>query len=559
MKLTYNPYQQLATDYQSHNGAVNPGSTPNVAYAYANGSAHTIRLNTITYPNARVVTYGYGTTGGIDDLRDRVTTLSDSATTGTLVTYTRFGLDRTVVAAYGQPALQMTYVKLSGEPNGDGGDQYTGLDRFNRVVDSRWINSATADVNRFKYGYSRASNRLWRQNTLGSSSGFDEQYVYDGLYQLTSRKRGTLSGGVITGTPAEEEDFTFDPTGNWPTYVVKESGTMSLNQTRTHQFVNEIMAISGGITPIYDSNGNMTTMPQVDVWGTAQTLTYDAWNRPMTIVQGTTTVGTYAYDGLNRRVTKISIESGSSVTRHFYYSNQWQVLEERTGTNTTAERQYVWGVRYQDDLVLRDLFGEPRMYALADYFQPTALSDISGNIQERYAYKAFGDVSYYSAAFDSLTSSSYNWTYLYGTYQLDLESLLYQVRYRYYHSALGRWLSRDPYVDAQGNDAELTQGSNLYLYVNNNTVNIVDPSGLDNCSKSKCKASALKAHAQCIGYCAIGAVLAAGVCAFLSGGLAALACGGGFLAICSKGCDVIEDEANVIATSKAKEKRILLI
>jgi hypothetical protein len=26
-----------------------------------------------------------------------------------------------------------------GESNGDGGDQYTGLDRFGRVVDQRWI------------------------------------------------------------------------------------------------------------------------------------------------------------------------------------------------------------------------------------------------------------------------------------------------------------------------------------------------------------------------------------------------------------------------------------
>jgi hypothetical protein len=41
-----------------------------------------------------------------------------------------------------------------------------------------------------------------------------------------------------------------------------------------------------------------------------------------------------------------------------------------------------------------------------------------------------------------------------------------------------RWLSRDPYVDAQGNDAELTQGANLYWYVKNNAVNAVDPMGL---------------------------------------------------------------------------------
>jgi hypothetical protein len=41
-----------------------------------------------------------------------------------------------------------------------------------------------------------------------------------------------------------------------------------------------------------------------------------------------------------------------------------------------------------------------------------------------------------------------------------------------------RWLSRDPYVDIDGNDAELAQGANLYWYVFNNAVNRVDPTGL---------------------------------------------------------------------------------
>lgn|GEM_PF-4488645 len=32
-------------------------------------------------------------------------------------------------------------------------------------------------------------------------------------------------------------------------------------------------------------------------------------------------------------------------TRQFYYSDQWQVLEERIDTVTTAEKQYLWGIR----------------------------------------------------------------------------------------------------------------------------------------------------------------------------------------------------------------------
>jgi RHS repeat-associated protein len=345
--------------------------------------------------------------------------------------------------------------------------------------DVRWMNVSNVDINRFKYGFSRASNRLWRQNTM--TTGFDEQYIYDNLYQVNERLQGTLSGGVITGTPVEEEQFTLDPTGNWSGYAI--SGDTTLSQTRTHQEANEISAISPSGSTGYDDNGNMTTMPKVDTWGTAQTVTYDAWNRPITVVQSSTTLGTYAYDGLNRRVTKISNE-GTSTTRHFYYSKQWQVLEERTGSATTADRQYVWGTRYVDDLVLRDRFvgTADRFYALADYFQPTAIANTSGVVEERYVYRAFGDVSYYNGSFSSISSSAYDWTYLYGSYPIDLETNLYPVRNRYYHSALGRWLTRDPFVDEKGNDAELTdQGTNLYWYVQNNAVNQVDALGLATC------------------------------------------------------------------------------
>jgi len=472
VQRVYNTFQQLQTDYQSHSGAVNTSTTPKVGYAYADGTDNTIRLETITYPNARALNYAYGTSGSVDDLLSRVTGIGDSGTT-TMVAYTKLGLDRTVVVQYPQPDIRMTYIKLSGEPVGDGGDQYTGLDRFGRVVDNRWMNSSNVDIDRFKYGFSRASNRLWRQNVVASSGGFDEQYIYDDLYQVTKRLRGTLSGGTITGTPVEEEDFTFDLTGNWPGYVIKESGTTTLNQTRDHQLANEITSISGsGSTVGYDDNGNMTTMPQVDGWSTAQTLTWDAWNRPITVKQGSTTLGTYQYDGLNRRTFKTSSEGGSTVTRHFYYSNQWQVLEERTGTSTSADRQYVWGTRYRDDLVLRDRFGgtADRSYSLADYFQTTSIANTSGTIEERYVYRAFGDVSYYNASFSSISASAYAWTYLYGGYQLDLETNLYQVRNRYYHTALGRWLSRDP-IGERG-------GINLYDYVSNNPISRVDPLGL---------------------------------------------------------------------------------
>ena len=152
---------------------------------------------------------------------------------------------------------------------------YAGLDRFDRVIDQRWFDyGSSADVDRFKYGYDRASNRNWRENTVSKNLStpvyLDEFYTYDGLHRLKTMDRGELNGTKtgITGTPAREEDWTLDPLGNWSGYVQKTSGTTDLDQDRSVNKVNEITDISettgtSWITPSYDKNGNMSVVPDV--------------------------------------------------------------------------------------------------------------------------------------------------------------------------------------------------------------------------------------------------------------------------------------------------------
>ena len=116
--------------------------------------------------------------------------------------------------------------------------------------------------------------------------------------------------------------------------------------------------------------------------------------------------------------------------------------------------QYLWGIRFVDDLVLRDRDTngdgtlDERLYALCDpRFSIIAITDDSGAVQERYGYDGYGSTSIYSSSDVPRVSSNFAWEFRYTGRRQDLESLLYF--FRYYHAELGRFLSRDPagYVD----------------------------------------------------------------------------------------------------------------
>jgi hypothetical protein len=275
VQFAYNLFSQLVDEYQSHSGAVNTGTTPNVKYGYADGTAGTVRPTSLTYPEGRILNYEYGATESINDRLSRIEALVDSDGLTRLADYTRLGVDRTVRVASPQPGVMLTYIKQGTEPVADGGDQYTGWDRFSRVIDQRWIKWNTAtDLERIQYGFDEAGDRRWRKNAV-AATGQDEFYTYDGLYQLKNLDRGTLTGNPpsgISGTPGWEEDFTFDPTGNWNNYVTRVNGGTTLNQNRTHNNANEILSIADSSSLIsQNAAGNITKVPKPSDWTTPTT------------------------------------------------------------------------------------------------------------------------------------------------------------------------------------------------------------------------------------------------------------------------------------------------
>jgi YD repeat-containing protein len=365
----YNGLGQLITEYQSHAGAVNTSTTPSVQYAYSfvatQGGPNHSRLVSMTYPNGRVLNYNYNS--GLDDRISRLSSLSDSS--ATLEGYAYLGLDTVVSRSHPQTGVNQTYVIAGG--NTDGGDQYTGLDRFGRVEEDRWVNPNTNTVtDDFLYTYDRDGNRLTASNALASS--LSQQFTYDNLNQLATFTQGSHT-----------QSWNLDAVGNWSSFTNDGS-----TQSRSFNNQNQLTAISGATTPTYDNNGNTTKDDQ----GTTYTL--DAWNRIVKAVAGGTTLSN-SYDALGRRSTTTRSPHAAVDA---YFSSSWQVLEH--DQQGVVQQQFVWSSVYVDGLVEQDA-GSSRWYAQQDAnWNVTAMLISAGTVVNRFVYDPYGKGSQYDASWN---------------------------------------------------------------------------------------------------------------------------------------------------------------
>ena len=486
----FNGFGQLTSEWQSHTRLVDTATTPRVQYVYSEGDGgNHSRLTQIVTPDGTVTGFTYT---GIDDAASRVSAMTGPAADGSetsvsLEVFKYLGVRAVVERARPEIGITLTMATTT-EATGDAGDRYTGLDRFGRVVDQRWITgsgSTATDVDRYGYAYDRNGNRLARSNALASA--FNETYSYDALNQLQNFARGS------TSSPSTTQDWQFDALGNWTTVT-----TDGVDQSRTANAQNELTPV-GSASLAYSNTGNLITDAQV------RTLSYDAWNRLVSVSNASgTQVAAYQYDGMNRRIVEqvgtVAVPAAASAAiRDLFYSTQWQVLEERARTSggdipATAHTRYVWSPVYVDAMVARDRNAdnsaetgpaglEERVYALQDANWNTtaivAASGVSGfsadTVIGRVVYMPYGESQMLTAAWSTPvagTTPATPWQYLFqGLKFNDLTGLAY-VRHRDYSATLGRFTELDPIGFAAGDN-------NWYRFVGNGPTGSTDPSGRD--------------------------------------------------------------------------------
>jgi len=95
----------------------------------------------------------------------------------------------------------------------------------------------------------------------------------------------------------------------------------------------------------------------------------------------------------------------------------------------------------------------------------TSLTNSSGAIANSYSYDTFGNLSTSTGTITNVLR--------YAAREFDSETGIYYYRHRYYDPSIGRFTAEDP------NDVgSLYDTPDLYLYVENNPANWIDPLGL---------------------------------------------------------------------------------
>lgn len=284
---------------------------------------------------------------------------------------------------------------------------------------------------------------LSRRDNLGYGNGTSTSYGYqidDDLASMTHQhSTGTVNlsyttnnTGVRTHKSIDDYRFIFRP-------------GQTLNTGYSANNLNQYTTV-GGVGCSYDLNGNLIS-------DGVNTYTYNAENR-LTAAATPEHAITCAYDPMGRRVEK---NVDGQITSYLHDGDQ--VLVEYDGSGSEL-RRYVYGPGI-DEPISMIIDGKAYYYQFDGQGSVIAVSDDAGNYLEIYAYSVYGKPN---------GTSCLGNPYLYTSRAYDAETGLYYYRARYYNPQIGRFLQVDP--------IGYSDGMNLYAYVSNNPLMLIDPLGL---------------------------------------------------------------------------------
>ena len=428
---SYQGYDQMGRVVQSIQVTETQATGSPNPQAYGFGYSYNLasEMLTETYPSGRIVQTEYDAAGRVAGVKNEGATTYYAGATASDTT------NRIQYASHGA----VSAMKL-----GNGKWEHMTYDpkRLQPTLIGLGTSSIDSSTLQLDYTYSNSNPNVHDNNgnvqtqkiTVAGSPNLvlTQSYSYDALNRLTGASEN--SGASWSQT------YGYDRFGN--RWVSASSGYMVSTLTPQAQNAfngsNNRLVASG-----YDGAGNQTGDIQ------NRTFTYDAENRQITF---NGTLGQYFYDGDGRRVKKID----SSGTTVFVYNVGGQLIAEYTsGPPSGSGTSYLTS----DHLGSTRVVMKPDGTVARHDFLPFG-EEISSTIGGRGSVPGYGGADTTRQKFTQK--------------ERDTESGLDYFGARYYSSAQGRFLSADP---VRGS-TRTPQTWNLYVYVLNNPLRFIDPTGM---------------------------------------------------------------------------------
>ena len=426
-------------------------ATPAVVFTYDQNHQ---RLASMTDGTGQTV-YGYGPITGAPVLGAGLLASVDGPSLSDTITFRYDELGRRVSTAIHGVAEALAFDvagRVMSVTNALGTFNYTYEGNSPRPTSQSYPNGQTA---RMSY-----AGNLQDQLLQGITNKFGNTAISEFIYgrDVAARRITSWSQQSGTQTPALYS-FTYDEANQVVAASVSEAGVT--NGTFSYSYDpagNRLIEQIDGTTnsAVYNALNQLTTTTGA---GNAVTNEWDAEQRLVAVNAGSQRTE-FSYDGLGRRVGIRKLVNGSEVSHRRFVWCDDVICEERDTNAVVSKRFLAQGMKVETGAATGSYF-----YTRDHLGSIREMTDTGGNVRARYAYDPFGRRTRMTGDLEA--------DFGFAGMFLSAETGLSLTRYRAYDSTSGRWLSRDPLKDA-----EVEEGANLYAYVRNDPVNLIDPLGL---------------------------------------------------------------------------------
>jgi RHS repeat-associated protein len=279
-------------------------------------------------------------------------------------------------------------------------------------------------------------------------------YTYDALGRLLTA--GTTGS---TAYPQWGMSETYDRYGNRSAQTAT-AGTVPQPSFSINPANNQITTFT------YDAAGNIIGTPPP-----ADTYTYDH-EECNTGYTGGGSTATYTCDGNGMRVEKVVTGTDAVTTVYVRIGGQVIAEYDNGAAVDSPTREYLYGNKLLATITgSTSGSGGTIIYQHGDHLSPRFYSDVNGNCVGDQGTFPFGEPWYTNDDPNCNTTASSSW--IYTSYERDAESGNDYALARSYANTQGRFMSPDPLEGIVGDP----QSWNRYAYVENDPINLSDPSG----------------------------------------------------------------------------------